>query len=280
MANRWTCNSCSTTNPDTTLTCHGCGMIRGAVVVTPSPSTAGSRGAPAAPPPDLVAWTPQPPGPEPPGASPPGQGAWSSRPPGPEPPGAPPPGQGAWASPAPSGDTPRWNAPPASPAGVRRRRRIPIGLVVVAGFIVVGAVYSWLNDAGRSSTGEIDRAGQLDVSDLRVGDCFNLTNPDALQVQEVAARPCAEAHHYELMFVDEMTGTAFPDHDTVQMFVVQRCLPAFASYVGVDYQVSLLELDWFSPTDAGWSHGDRTVQCAIFDPSQDQVTGSLKGVAR
>jgi hypothetical protein len=261
MANRWTCNSCSTTNPDTTLTCQGCGMIRGSVVVTPSPSTAGSREASATPPPGPVTWAPRPPGP----------GA----------PVAPPPGPEGWATPSPpTGDTPRWNATASRQTGTGRRRRIPIGLVVVAGFIVVGGVYSWLNDAGRSSTGEIDRAGQLDVTDLRVGDCFDLTNPEALQVQEVAARPCAQAHHYELLFIDEMTGTAYPDHDTVQTFVIQRCLPAFASYVGVDYQVSLLELDWFSPTDAGWSHGDRTVQCAIFDPNLDQVTGSLKGVAR
>lgn len=185
------------------------------------------------------------------------------------------------AAPPPANGEPSWQAGTVPASATRRRRLpVPIGLLVIAGFVIVSGVYSWLNDAGRSSTGEIDRAGQLQVGDLRVGDCFDLANPDAEQVDQVTARPCAEAHGYELVFADTMPAGEYPTDAEFQAYVEQFCNPAFGAYVGLDYNLSSLELSWFYPTSAGWTHGDRKVQCAIFDPQQDQVSGSLRAAAR
>lgn len=37
---------------------------------------------------------------------------------------------------------------------------------------------------------------------------------------------------------------------------------------------------WLYPTDDSWRQGDRTVQCAVFDPNQPLLTTSLKGANR
>lgn len=177
---------------------------------------------------------------------------------------------------------PMWSVAATPPAASRTRPslRVPIGLIVVIGFIAMSAVYGYFNNASRSSSGEIERGGQMSVSDLRVGDCFDLDNPDAEQVEEVAARPCAEAHQYEMVFADAMPEGDYPTDDQFNTYVDQQCLPAFATFVGVGYDSSMLEISWFYPSTNGWSRGDRTVQCAIYDPQQDRITGSLQGAAR
>lgn len=185
-------------------------------------------------------------------------------------------------APPPPTQGPLWNAAsaPATVARPRRGRRLPIGLLLFVGLVVVSGIYNYFNNANRSSSGEIDRGGELSVADLRVGDCFDLADPGASEVQQVTAHPCAESHQYEMLFAGDMTTAGYPTDSDFSSFVDQQCLPAFASYVGIGYESSALEISWFYPTSSGWGRGDRTVQCVIFDPQQGQITGSLKGAAR
>jgi hypothetical protein len=37
---------------------------------------------------------------------------------------------------------------------------------------------------------------------------------------------------------------------------------------------------YFTPTSDAWDSGDRSVQCAAYDPSNAAVVGSLQGAAR
>ena len=252
MAKGWTCARCATENPESVISCQGCGMIRGAVVTTPpgqvvppappgwaSSQTAGSSGTP--PPPPL----------------------------GLEGIGAPPPG--------PAAPVPGWTPAPVSS---RRRFRFPIQLIVIAVLIGGGSIYALINNAGRSSSGEINKAGELAVGDLRVGDCFDLADPAASAVDKTTAKPCTDSHQYEVFFAGTLPDGAYPDDTTVKAYVEANCLPVFGTYVGMVYDNSKLEIVWFSPIEEGWNQGDRAIQCTVYDPNNSQLTASLKGARR
>lgn len=250
MAKRWKCDHCGTRNEDSAIQCSGCGLIRGSVV------TAGSPGA-AAPAP----------------ASPPAAESSSTQ----------------WTSPAPpveastpSGETiPGWRAPSpdqeAAPQSTRRWRRFPLGLLF-GGLVVLGVIYGWINDAGRSSSGEINKAGELSAIDLRVGDCFDIGDPTASEIDTVTARPCADSHTYEVFYLESMPAGDYPTMDSFRSFVEASCVPAFATYVGMDYQYSRLGMFAAYPTSDRWQKDDRTVQCSLYDPQNDTATGSFKGL--
>ncbi len=256
MAKGWKCPHCSTENPENTLTCSGCGRIQGSVVVPGSPPVQ-----PVPPPtPDASAYH--------------GAPLWNPTAAAPGTPAAP----GSEANPASAPYAVNLDAVP--PASKPLWQRLPVGWLVVGALVVAGGIGGLIFNASRSSTGEIDRSGDLTANDLRLGDCFDLKDPEAEEVFDVTAHPCTEAHEYEVVFVGNMTQGAFPTDDDVTTFVVDNCGPAFATYVGVDYSSSTLDLSWLSPTTGSWNDGDRSVQCAVYAPANARLTTSAKGSAR
>jgi hypothetical protein len=242
----WRCLRCGTSNDDVVVSCSRCGASRGAVVL-PGPATA-DDGAPI------------------PGSTtekstseslPEAGNRYEWQPRAPSPPGEP--GDAVASAPR-----PLW-------------RRIPVGLVVFAGLIAVGALSSFFFSASRSDTGEISRSGDIDVNDLRVGDCFDFKDPEAEEFDQVAARPCSQEHGYELFFVGPMPAETYPSDDAFDSYVTDACEPAFATYVGRSYQSSRLGLTWVGPTEDAWNSGDHAVQCLLNDPQRPRMTTSLKG---
>ena len=283
MARAWKCPHCSTQNPETTLTCTGCGRIQGSVVV---PGSTPVRALPpVAPTPDSAS--------VPGGASPhrpiaPSEGwqasspAWSAGP-------GTSPGHsldntlGAPANAGPDGlpaESPWAVHRDAVPASTPLWRRLPIGGIIVVVVVIAVALGGALFSAGRSSTGEIDRAGDLSANDLRVGDCFDLKDPDAEEVGDVAAHPCTEAHEYEVFYVGLLAEGPYPGQEALTEFVIDNCEPAFGAYVGTAYLDSQLDFSWLYPSDESWNDGDRSVQCAAYDPRNNRLTSSLKGSAQ
>jgi Septum formation len=156
-------------------------------------------------------------------------------------------------------------------------RRIPLGWILFAGLIAVGAVTSWYFSASRSDSGEITGSGDLDVNDLRVGDCFDFKDPEAEEFDEVTARPCTEEHEYEMFFVGTMSAGTYPTDAGFDSYVSSACEPAFATYVGRSFESSRLELTWVAPTSDGWKSGDHAIQCLLNDPQRPRLTTSLQG---
>lgn len=102
------------------------------------------------------------------------------------------------------------------------------------------------------------------AEDLRVGDCFQ--EPAGLQViKEVQHQPCTEKHDAEVVFVGDYPaakGAAVPADDEYETFVATNCLPAFASYTGVDVMSQeVLGIGYYTPTNEGWRDGDREIMC-------------------
>lgn len=156
-------------------------------------------------------------------------------------------------------------------------RRIPIGWLVTGVIVVAGGIAGLYFNASRSSTGEITKAGDLSAIDLRVGDCFDLKDPAADEVDDVTARLCTDEHEFELIFLGSMPDGEYPPEDEFTTFVDDNCVPAFDTYVGKAYLESELDIYWFYPVSDGWAEGDRSVQCAAFHPRVHRLTESVKG---
>ena len=157
-------------------------------------------------------------------------------------------------------------------------QRIPVGWIIFGVIVFGGAIGGLIFNASRGSSGEIDRGGNLLITDLRVGDCFDLKDPAADEVEEVSAVPCAQEHEYELMHVGVMPDGDYPTDAQFSDWLDANCTPAFEAYIGSPYETSIYEVSWFSPTSIGWLSGDHTVQCAVSHPTERRLTGSLRGV--
>jgi hypothetical protein len=199
-----------------------------------------------------------------------------------------------------------WTPPPWSPDAADTRpfwRRIPAVWLEMAGALVlVGAVVGWYFigvatgepevapaqptqvRTGVATPDKIDESEDLnrdeinidDSDDLRVGDCFDLKHPYA-EIEHVKAVPCTTEHEFELFYVGAMGKRSHPTLDAFADYVVEYCDPAFGDYIGKAPDDSALDYDWLVPTDDAWRSGDRTVQCAAYDPNNSHLTRPLRG---
>ena len=260
MARGWKCPRCSTQNGEGVMNCATCGLIQGGVFV---PSTYV--------PPESAAAAAEP---GPPGATPTEPAATPSSGPG-------------FASLSPTGAEPAQAAtgwvPPYPIAAAPSRplwRRLPIGLLIFGVLVVGGAVAGFVTNAGRSSTGDITKSGDMSSNDLRVGDCWDMKDPSADTIDNVTAKPCGEAHEYEVFFIGSMPDGSYPSDAQFSSYVQTNCVPAFQTYVGQTYDNSDLDISWLNPLSKGWTLGDRTVECSVYDPKNNQLTASMKGTGR
>jgi len=146
---------------------------------------------------------------------------------------------------------------------------------VVAAFAIGAAIFN----AQRDDSGQITKGGTLAINELRVGDCFDPKDLDVEEANEVDVRRCDENHQFEMMFTGPMQDGGYPTEAQFEDFVGASCLPAFDEYVGVAYEASRLEVYWYFPVEGAWGDGDRLIQCAVYDPLDSQIVGSLRGAA-
>jgi hypothetical protein len=269
MARGWKCPRCSTQNGEGIMNCSKCGLIQGGVYVPstyvppegtaanelPTTATATAAAADAQPGPaaDTSAL--------PPAAH--GVGAplllGSEEHP-----------TAGWVPPYPIAP------PPSRPLW----RRIPIGLLIFGVLVVGGAVAGFITNASRSDTGDITKGGDLTSNDLRVGDCWDMKDPSADTVDNVAAKPCGEVHEYEVFYIASMAEGAYPGEEAFTTYVDGACVPAFETYVGAAYDSSTLDISWLYPGSDGWAAGDRTIECSVYDPNDNELTASLRSSRR
>ncbi len=82
------------------------------------------------------------------------------------------------------------------------------------------------------------------------------------------------------MFSGSVPSEDYPSEAGFDNWLTDNCLPVFAEYVGSEYQVSVLDIAWFTPTEGAWTDGDHTVQCGVYDPGDSELTGALRGTRR
>lgn len=181
---------------------------------------------------------------------------------------------------------------------------LPLGLVIVGGLIGalfgVGAAAINARLARRAMGWPLKVAAMLGVTVLAVtlyfglafaiapvptlttGNCLNGVREGA-ELTTDTTRPvdCAIAHENEVVASIPYTGGgAYPGVDALVASAETGCLQGFASYVGVDFQASSLEMILVTPTDVSWLKGDREIDCVVYAPGGAKLTGSIKGSAR
>ena len=117
------------------------------------------------------------------------------------------------------------------------------------------------------------------AGDLKVGDCFDPPSTVNTVVKEVQHHPCADAHHAEVFFVGsyDQASTGYPSEDAFQTFVLDRCIGAFQTYTGQNYQQATeLDIQPFWPTEEGWGKGDKEVTCFVVRVDGGSMTTSVK----
>ena len=175
-------------------------------------------------------------------------------------------------------DASAWSAAPATePESGGWRRWLRFWWIPA---IVIALAVGFFTNARRDDGGAITDGGTLSVEDLRVGDCFVFADEQD-EVSEVDARPCSEPHEYEIYHVSTLDREgAYPTEGEWVTHIIDACSPTFASYVGRDYEESVLEIVPFTPTEEGWDDGDRVIQCAVLDPGEPELTTSLRDADR
>ncbi len=138
------------------------------------------------------------------------------------------------------------------------------------GLLVIGGGIAAVNYLG----------GSRPVTEMSVGECFDLADPDSEFIDDVTQRECTEPHQFEMFFVGDLPDGQYPSDSDVNLWLEANCIPAFAEYVGVDYQSSVIEALPITPTEDGWNDGDHSVQCAMHDPTNPELTESLRNAAR
>jgi Septum formation len=157
-------------------------------------------------------------------------------------------------------------------SGLLRFAWIPIVIVVVGAGILFAA--------RRDDGGQIVGAGDMQVTDVRAGDCFDLKDPDDEEIEDVSAKPCTEPHEFEMFFVGNLPDGPFPADSVINAYLETECIPAFDAYVGMPYAQSQLDIFPLIPSPGGWSAGDHAVQCALFDPIDEELTSSMRNSGR
>lgn len=169
--------------------------------------------------------------------------------------------------------------PPSTGGGSKKPLLIVGGIVVAIIVVIIGAAVVFGDDAERDEEGNITEAGQEDVFDLQVGDCWN--DPAETEMSSVSAVPCSEPHDAEVFHeFDIPDADSYPGETTVTEQADAGCYAEFESFVGIAPESSSLGVYYLYPTQQSWDElDDRTVSCMITDPAGPN-TGTLAGAAR
>jgi hypothetical protein len=189
-------------------------------------------------------------------------------------PGVPPAEPGAEAAPSGTPTAPAAPAPPWASAPSPESQR-PGWLQLVLRFWWVGLLVIVGGIAAVDYLG-----GSRSITDMGVGDCFDVAEPDVETIGDVTQRECTEPHQYEMYYVGDLPDGEYPSQADINVWLEANCLPAFDAYVGIDYQSSALFALHLTPTEDGWNDGDHSVQCALHDPNDPELTESLRNAAR
>ena len=135
------------------------------------------------------------------------------------------------------------------------------------GLLVIGGGIAAVNYLG----------GSRPVTEIEVGQCFDVEASDL--IDDVTKRDCTEPHQYEMFHVGDMPDGPFPSDAEIDLWIDSNCLPAFTDYVGSDPDQTELAPLFITPTEDAWDSGDHSVQCALEDPSNPELTTSLKDSA-
>ena len=150
-------------------------------------------------------------------------------------------------------------------------------LSLFAGIFLLSACSS--DNTTRNDDGEIVEGGDLGVFAVQEGDCVNFPEDDTA-IQSFDAVACEEPHDGEIYELFDITGfDEYPGDAEISTQAGEGCRSAFESFVGIDYDSSVLFFTFLSPSQGTWNDfDDREVICIITPAEgEPQLTVSVEG---
>jgi hypothetical protein len=193
---------------------------------------------------------------------------------------APPAGPPSWVPPPWSGSTDKEDAPPAPAARSRIKRWggvvVSVAVALAIAFVPLPDLGSLLGDdeTGAADSPAVDADAQrVYWEDLQPGMCLREV---PIRMDYIVV-DCSAEHEDEVMSRGTLAGSKeWPGDDALWDAGADKCLSAFASYVGLDPDESRLDFDFLTPDKDSWNDGKGTLICFVLDPSHDQITRALR----
>ena len=147
-----------------------------------------------------------------------------------------------------------------------------VAVILAINFAAIPSLRSLLWHGGRIFQVDIP-ALQIYWEDLQPGMCGS-EEPNDLDYLVV---DCDAEHEEEVIFRGTITGIAeWPGDAVVEAEALEKCTPAFASYVGKKFDDSRLDFSYVTPDEEAWNDGKVTLICLVLDPDHDLITRSLR----
>ena len=120
---------------------------------------------------------------------------------------------------------------------------------------------------------------EVTANDLREGEC--MTDSGTAADPNIQVMPCAEPHAFEVYATTELAAGVYPGIGDADAQAQEFCRSEFVEFVGVEYDASALELQYFYPVESEWSdEGGRSVVCLVGDAGGEPSTGTLRDANR
>jgi len=133
-------------------------------------------------------------------------------------------------------------------------------------------------------------AETVDTFAVEVGDCIVYPKEQQREMEqateateapmEIETVPCEEPHDSEVYAVFDLPDGDFPGEEEVTAAADDGCFNEFEPFVGNSYDNSVLDIEYFFPSQESWSFdGDRQVVCMVYHLEGEPLVGSAKGSA-
>jgi len=165
-----------------------------------------------------------------------------------------------------------------SKSGQKGKGMAIAGLVLsvlwLAGIVTAGVI-STLNDADRDSSGTITKSGEIDVTELKVGDCFNgLDNVKyGDPIHTLDGVPCSKLHQGEVFAEAPIPGSTYPGQATLQRSGQAPCVAKLKAVAPEHFKAQDIGVVWIYPEKRSWAEGNHHYACVAVGVGRR--TGSI-----
>jgi hypothetical protein len=138
---------------------------------------------------------------------------------------------------------------------------------------------------GAAATDE--SAETVDTFDVKTGDCILYPKEQQQALEQATAAteapmdvetvPCDRPHDSEVYAIFDLPDGDFPGEEEVIAAADEGCFNEFEPFVGNSYDNSVLDIEYFFPSQESWSFdGDRQVTCMVYHLEGEPLVGSAR----
>jgi hypothetical protein len=113
-------------------------------------------------------------------------------------------------------------------------------------------------------------SGNVSAVSLTVGECFNGGSVGDQDLSTVNSVPCTQAHSAQVIGIEQMTDSSFPDSADLQTEAESDCKPFFTALP--TSLPSGAQPAFIVPALDAFSSGDKSIECLVQYTSQDLTT--------